>query len=230
MSYQSRLLGIELLNLNESFHLQQMWNLVVVTTLVMTLQLSESQANRTPSTVYKDKYSNSDQKYSTSKYTAEFAHLASRFINFLGIRGTSERTGIKLKAGKSQFQDQSGQYINERDKDGKGRYINTHAAHQIQAQIDIPPKDKDPEDFVEMKNRLGHTDVLDAVMNGRIGTVIDKIQESILKEGPDGPFQRINFKNGATELNKSLAKEVQQKFVAGIETEIEKSKQSKLCK
>lgn len=181
--------------------------------LIMTDQISESQASsRLPSDVYSDKYFNSNQKYSRTSYTEEFAHLAARFINFIGIRGTSERTKIELEDGASQFQDQMGTY-------NPSRNINTHAAHQIKAKITIPVN-KDHK-FIEIRNRLGHTDILDAVLNERIGTVIDDIQEDILKEKL---LQRINFKDGSTDANIRFVEQIQAKFIDGIDAELKRLK------
>lgn len=163
-----------------------------------------SRGGRTFSEVYKDWYfKKNEERFKSS----EFAHIASRWISFIGIGGTAQRTMIPLKGGGSQFQDKTGSDIDT-----------THAAHQIQACIDIHEYENE-EGFNEIKNRLGHTDVLPWDLNRRFGTVIDIIQRSVLDENLLDK-DKIDFSRGCTTQNKDAVEVIQGKFIKGIEDEL----------
>lgn len=77
-----------------------------------------------------------------------------------------------------------------------------------------------------MKNRLGHTDIVPAVFNQRIGTVIDGIQKGILVDGLLNR-QHINFEDGSTNAN-IIAAEIRKKFIDGIDAELSRLAEKKL--
>lgn len=178
----------------------------------MALQIMESQQQgqgvcqgtkkneRLPTAVYDDWYFNENVELNKNR---EFAHIAARWISFIGVGGTAQRTNIKLNGGRSQFQDQRGN-----NNDG------THAAHQVQACIDIT-NNRNNAGLEEVKNRLGHTDVIPRDLNESFGTVIDNIQNSVLDANLLDKDE-IDFSKGYTKANEDAARVIQGMFIKGV--------------
>lgn len=174
---------------------------------------------RTRSTIYIDRDFPEDND--------PIQHLNARFVSFIGLGGTIQRIAQNIQGrnggdfmnslvvgadkingrggGGAQFQDRMAKKIDEH-----------HAAHLTPGRIN-PRANLYENEYTELSDRLGHTQIQPKDVNWYIGRTIDHAQSDVLGQGL---LANINFDQGVTRGNLNAVRAIQDVFVTCLRSQL----------